>query len=92
MSETAIAVQAEIVDVESLHLGVADDVIAGLALRVKGAKADTPAGMKIIIGALAECRKLKRQATGNHKDLKESALKLCQSLDTEKRTRVETDS
>ena len=68
-----------------VELGVADAVVAGLAKRFDGTTADTPAGYKLVIGGLAECRTLRKQVTEAHRELKESALRWGNACDAEKR-------
>lgn len=68
-----------------VELGVADAVIAGLAKRLQGAKADTPAGYEVVRRGLAECRTLRRQAKDGHRELKESALRWGRACDNELR-------
>ncbi len=68
-----------------VELGVAESVIAGLAKRVEGAKADTPAGYEVVRKGLAECRNLRKKAKESHRELKESALRWGQACDAELR-------
>jgi chromosome segregation ATPase len=68
-----------------VELGVADAVVAGLAKRLDGAVADTPAGYEVVRKGIAECRTLRVQAKKAHKELKQSALEWGRACDAELR-------
>lgn len=66
-------------------LGFADEIVAGLGKRLKGSKADTPAGYELVRKGIGECRTMRGQAKSGHRDGKAPALQACQAWDAELR-------
>jgi hypothetical protein len=66
-----------------VELQVADEEIRGLRAQTEGLTADTPASYELVKQSLAECRRLKRVATDNKKQLKARALAWGRAVDAE---------